>query len=198
MRQPSGLIIVLAGPSGVGKGTLCARLLKQFPGLQGSVSVTTRPKRPQEQEGIDYYFVNHTEFDRMVAAEELVEWAEFAGNCYGTPKAHLQKTLDAGNAMLLEIEVQGALQIRKLFGERAFLIFVAPPSLEALEARLRGRNTNDEADIQRRLGWAETELSLQDEFDSVIINDNLDVAEVALKALILRRGRASAEAGSEQ
>lgn len=183
MTQHTGTMIVLTGPSGVGKGVLRQCIATALPGLKASVSVTTRPMRPGEADGVDYFFVTSQRFQEMIAQGDLLEWAEFAGHYYGTPKSGLQHAMDQGSSILLEIEVQGALQVKQLFPQ-AHLIFVAPPSMEALEARLRERNTNDEADIQARLAQASEELAAKDQFDIVLINDDLSECQETLLQLI--------------
>jgi len=166
----AGKLIVLTGPSGVGKGTLRKRILQARPDIRETVSVTTREMRPGETEGQDYFFVSRHRFLEMIQHDEFIEWTEYAGNCYGTPKHQL---LTEDQTILMEIEVQGALNIKQIFPD-ARLIFVAPPSLLTLEARIRGRNTNDETDIERRLEVARLELQEQDKFDCVVINDELE------------------------
>lgn len=183
MTLPSGVLIVLTGPSGVGKGTLRHLIAKEMPWLKESISATTRPKRPSETEGVEYYFVSRERFDDMVRNDELIEWAEYAGNLYGTPKKPIEEALAQGTSLLLEVEVQGALRIRELF-PKTILIFIAPPSLEALESRLRDRNTNTEEDIQRRLAWAKKELAQQPLFDHVLVNDTLETCKQMLESLL--------------
>ncbi len=179
MKKPAGTLIVLTGPSGVGKGTLRKRLMRALPWLKESVSATTRVQRMTETDGEDYFFVTSDRFRQMIDDNELIEWAEYAGNYYGTPRFFLEETLEKGDSLLLEIEVQGALQIRKLFPE-ARLIFIAPPSMAELETRMRTRNQNEEGDIRRRLDAAQEEMQHQEEFDMVIVNDNLDACEAEL------------------
>lgn len=183
MTKPPGVLIVLTGPSGVGKGVLRKQIAEEMPWLKESVSVTTRQKRAGEVEGVDYFFASKATFDTMIAENQLIEWAEFAGNYYGTPKQFVEQTLVQGFSLLLEIEVQGALAIKTLFPE-AHLIFIAPPSLQELEARLRNRDTDTNEDIQRRLQAAADELAQQSLFDTVIINDNLEHCTKALVSLI--------------
>lgn len=168
-----GNLIVLTGPSGVGKGTLTERLLHAVPSLVKSVSVTTRDKRPAEREGVDYFFRSRDDFEQMKS--DLLEWAEFAGNCYGTPKKWVDEQLKRGNDVLLEIEVQGAHQIRKKRAQ-SLLIFVSPPSFEALRQRLESRATESEEKIKRRLDKAREELTQKHEFHYEVINDDIDVA----------------------
>ncbi len=170
-----GKLIVLTGPSGVGKGTLLRSLLKRHPDLYLSISVTTRPPRPGEIPGKDYYFVTRLEFERMVAKGELLEWAEFAGNYYGTPRTPVLENIRQGKWVILEIELEGARQIRQTFPE-ALRIFILPPSLPELEDRIRKRGKDSEEAIARRLNRAQEEMDAADEFDIQIVNDNFDKA----------------------
>ena len=176
-------LIVLAGPSGVGKGTLLGRLLQKHPDLGVSVSVTTRQPREGEVDGEQYSFVSRDRFSDMVEDEELLEWAEFAGNCYGTPKAPIEAALAKGQSIILEIELLGARQVRKSF-PRAKQIFVMPPSEAALEERIRSRGQDAEAAIEKRLAQAKVELAAAGEFDLRIINDDFDAALAELEAAI--------------
>ena len=168
-----GNLIVLTGPSGVGKGTLTERLVSEIPDLVKSVSATTRKKRPQETEGCDYFFCSQQEFENL--KPELLEWAEFAGNCYGTPAAWVDEQLDQGRDVLLEIEVQGA---RQVSGKRsqAILIFVSPPSFAALRQRLEKRGTESPEKIEKRLETARRELMQKSDFHYEVINDDIDAA----------------------
>jgi len=180
-----GLVVVVSGPSGVGKGSVHAGLHGLLDGLEVSVSVTTRAPRPGERDGVAYHFVDDASFDRMVAGGALVEWAQYAGNRYGTPRDPLEDAVAQGRIVLLEIEVQGALQIRTRMPE-ALLIFLVPPAFGELERRLRDRGTEDEPTIQARLEVARAEMGAQDAFDHVVINDDLDRATAEVARLIVR------------
>ncbi|KPQ36962.1 MAG: guanylate kinase Gmk [Phormidesmis priestleyi Ana] len=183
--RQTGALIVLAGPSGVGKGTLLNRLLQKHPDIQVSVSVTTRQPRSGEIEGQHYFFVSRDRFKQMVKAGELLEWAEFAGNCYGTPKAPIERAIARGQRVILEIELLGARQVRSSFPE-ANQIFVMPPSVETLEARIRSRGQDSEEAIAKRLAQAKVELAAADEFDLKIVNSDLDRAIAQLEAAIFK------------
>jgi len=178
-----GLVVVLAGPSGVGKGAVHAGLRDRVPGLVSSVSATTRPPRPGEEDGVAYRFVDDAAFDRMVAADELLEWAAYTGHRYGTPRAPVAAAVAAGAVVLLEIEVQGALQVRASDPD-ALLVLLVPPTLAELERRLRSRGTETEEALARRLAVAETELGHADRFDAVVVNDDLGTAVAAVAARI--------------
>ncbi|MBD2089677.1 guanylate kinase [Microcoleus sp. FACHB-1515] len=171
----TGRLIVLTGPSGVGKGTLVRSLLQRQPNLSFSVSVTTRAPRPGEIEGKHYYFTAREQFCEMVANGELLEWAEFAGNFYGTPRRPVEQQIKAGKWVLLEIELEGARQVRETFPE-ALRIFILPPSLTELEHRLRDRGQDSDDAIARRLRRAQIEIEAASEFDICIVNDDLETA----------------------
>lgn len=176
---PHGLLVVIAGPSGVGKGTVHARVREALPDAVLSVSATTRPARPGEVDGVHYHFVDRPGFEAMVAADDLLEWAEYAGNLYGTPRGPAEAAVADGKVVVLDIEVQGALQVRA-HSTGALLVFLAPPSFAELERRLRSRGTEDDAAVAARLDAARRELAQADLFDVVVVNDDLDrcVAEV--------------------
>ena len=180
-----GLVVVVSGPSGVGKGSVHAGLHGLLEGLEVSVSVTTREPRPGEREGVAYHFVDDVTFDRMVAGGALLEWAEYAGHRYGTPRGPLEESVGEGRTVLLEIEVQGALQIRSRMPE-ALQIFLVPPTFAELERRLRDRGTEDEATIQARLEVARGEMAAQEAFDHIVVNDSLDRATSEVARLIAR------------
>jgi guanylate kinase len=180
----AGRLIVLTGPSGVGKGTLVRSLLQRHPNLYLSTSVTTRSPRPGEVDGKNYYFVSRSQFEQMVVNGELLEWAEFAGNYYGTPRLPVIQKIQQGKWVLLEIELKGARQIRQTFPE-ALNIFLLPPSLSELEYRIRNRGQDSEEAIIRRLKRAQEEIDAADEFDLQIVNDNFEEALRQIEAALL-------------
>lgn len=177
-------LTVLSGPAGVGKSSVVSALREIAPQIWVSVSATTRPKRPAEVEGESYFFVSVEEFQAMAERGELLERASYAGNLYGTPRRPVEERLAAGVPVLLEIEIQGARQVRAVDPD-ALLVFLAPPSWEELERRLRGRGTEDQAVIERRLEQAKVELAAEAEFDAVIVNTS--VAEAAHQLATLLR-----------
>jgi len=168
-------VFVITGPSGVGKGTLIRGLMERLPKLELSVSATTRAPRPGERDGIDYHFLSREEFDRRVGEQDFVEHADYAGRSYGTLRSELEDRVREGVPVVLEIEVQGARQVRAAMPE-AVQVFIAPPSLAALRTRLIGRGTDDSEEVERRLRVAEEELTAQPEFAHVVVNDRLDEA----------------------
>jgi guanylate kinase len=175
-------VFVITGPSGVGKGTLIRGLMERLPRLELSVSATTRPARPGERDGVDYHFLVPEEFERRVRAGEFVEHADYAGRRYGTLRSELEDRVRAGVPVVLEIEVQGARQVRVALPE-ALQVFIAPPSLDALRTRLVGRGSDGPEEVERRLRVAEQELSAQSEFAHVVVNDRLDEALEELVAI---------------
>lgn len=178
-------LFVISGPSGAGKGTLLAELRKQRPDLGLTVSATTRSPRPGEVDGTSYYFLSDEEFRRRIAAGEFVEWAEVHGHLYGTLVSEVKRLLAKGHSLVLEIDVQGALNVRKVYPD-AVLIFIEPPSLQVLEERLRGRGTEDEASIELRLKNARHEMELADQYDARIVNDTVDRAAQELGSVMRR------------
>lgn len=178
-----GNLFVVSGPSGTGKGTLIARLLEEVPDAWLSVSATTRRPRPGEEEGVSYYFLTKEEFSSLAEEGGFLEWAEYSGNCYGTPRASVEREMAAGRQVILEIEVQGALQVREKMPE-AHLVFIEPPSLEELERRLRGRGTETDDVVDMRMRTALVELSQKMEYDYQLVNDDLDEATRQLVAYV--------------
>jgi guanylate kinase len=175
LTHSSGRLIILTGPSGVGKGTLLAALRAAHPAINLSISATTRAPRPGEVDGVNYYFYDRERFEQAIAQGELLEWAEFAGNYYGTPSQPVQERIDRGESIILEIELLGARQVVKAFPD-ALKIFILPPSFEVLEARLRSRGQDPEEAIARRLARAQAEIDAAGEFDLQIVNDDLAIA----------------------
>jgi guanylate kinase len=191
-------VFVITGPSGVGKGTLIRGLMERIPGLQLSVSATTRAPRPGERDGVDYYFLTREEFERRVRAGDFVEHADYAGRRYGTLRSELERRARAGEAVVLEIEVQGARQVRAAVPD-AVLVFIAPPSAQALRERLLGRGTDDPDEVERRLRVAEEELRARAEFPHVVVNDELEDAVDELAQIVRAELAAPADAArSEQ
>ncbi len=180
----SGLLFVISGPSGVGKGTLCEKLVESQDSLKYSVSITTRPPRPGEIDGEDYIFCDTDSFMTRVAAEEFVEWAEVYGNYYGTPWEELRSALTSGRDIILEIDTQGALQVKKKYPTGIF-IYVLPPCREELKARITGRGTESPEAVEQRLANFDNELKVIEEYDYLIINDSLQGALDKLKAIYI-------------
>jgi guanylate kinase len=183
---PSARLVVLSGPSGVGKSTVVDWLRRHAPQLWVSVSATTRPARPGERDGVNYRFVTGEQFDELVADGALLEWAEFAGNRYGTPRSPVEKRLARGAPVLLEIELEGARQVRQALPDLpgVVYVFLAPPSWEVLRDRLVGRGTEPPDVVSRRLDRAQVELAAADEFDLVLVNDDVAAVGEALLDLV--------------
>ncbi|MFD6287366.1 guanylate kinase [Streptomyces sp. NPDC060205] len=176
-------LTVLSGPSGVGKSTVVAHMRKEHPEVWLSVSATTRRPRPGEKHGVHYFFVSDEEMDKLIANGELLEWAEFAGNRYGTPRDAVLARLESGESVLLEIDLQGARQVRESMSE-AQLVFLAPPSWEELVRRLTGRGTEPPEVIERRLAAAKIELAAEPEFDTTLVNTSVEDVARELLALM--------------
>ncbi len=193
MSAPRGLIrhmaprvFVITGPSGVGKGTLIRDLRGRVPGLELSVSATTRDPREGEEDAVDYHFLSPEEFARRADEGDFLEHATFSGNRYGTLRSEIERTLDAGSSVVLEIEVQGARQVRAAMGDEAVLIFIAPPDPDSLRERLAGRGTDSDEAIERRLETAKQELEAQQEFKHVVVNEELERASDELEDIVRR------------
>lgn len=179
-----GVLIILSGPSGVGKGTVREELFKEEDlHLAYSISMTTRKPRPMERDGVDYFFVSEETFKDKIECELLLEWAQFVGNYYGTPAENVEKLLNEGKNVVLEIEVQGALQVMKKRPD-ALTIFLVPPSLEELEKRIRGRRTEEESIVQQRLEKARKEIATKNEYKHVVENDSVLAAKDKITAII--------------
>ena len=183
MNGESAKVFVITGPSGVGKGTLIRRLLERFPDLALSVSATTRAPREGEVDGRDYHFLTEEQFQERRDADDFLEFASYSGNHYGTLKSELERCLDKGRSVVLEIEVQGAQQVRQSKPD-SVQIFIAPPDESVLRKRLQGRGTDSAEAIDRRLKVAEQELASQNDFDHRVVNDDLDQATAELESIV--------------
>jgi guanylate kinase len=179
-----GLMFVLSSPSGAGKTTLTRMLIDEIPDLRMSVSVTTRPMRPGEIEGRDYYFVDQARFDAMVACDELLEWARVFDNCYGTPRGPVETALSAGHNVLFDIDWQGTQQLRGRAPKDVVSVFILPPSVQALEQRLHTRAQDSDEVIRGRMKKAGDEMSHFDAYDYIVINDNIGIAFEAVKSIL--------------
>ncbi|MBO5855635.1 MAG: guanylate kinase [Alistipes sp.] len=180
-----GKLVIFSAPSGSGKTTIVRELLKRYDCFEFSISATSRQPRGQEQNGVDYYFMSNDEFKARVARDEFVEWEEvYAGTCYGTLKSEMERIWAKGNTIFFDVDVMGGINLKQLFGEDACSVFIMPPSVEELERRLRGRGTDAEEVIQKRIAKAEFELSKAPEFDHVVINDVLEDAVNEVSAII--------------
>ena len=177
-------LIVISAPSGAGKTTICRRLLQDFPQLVLSISSTTRTPRGQEKHGHEYFFVTREEFERMITAQGFAEWALVHGNYYGTSKDVIDRAFAGGKSVLLDIDVQGGESLRKGYSKECFSVFVEPPSMEILESRLRGRGTDSEETIQKRLTNARKEMREAKHFHLIVVNHDLETAYQEVKAAV--------------
>jgi guanylate kinase len=180
-----GKLIVVSAPSGAGKTTIVRAILDKYPSMLFSVSAATRTKRETEIDGKDYFFLPRQEFERRIRAGELVEWEEIYGNLYGTLKSEVDKALSSGKAMLFDIDVKGGLSIKRTYPNDSVLIFIKPPSVEILEARLRGRKTEDEKTFKRRMDRVAMELGMASQFNFQVVNDDLQTAIAEVDKLVL-------------
>lgn len=180
-----GKLIVVSAPSGAGKTTIVKAILAKYPGMLFSVSATTRPKRESEVDGKDYFFLPRQEFERRIEAGELVEWEEIYGDLYGSLRSEVEKALTTGKTMLFDIDVKGGLSIKRKYPNDSVLIFIKPPSIDVLKARLRSRKTEDEATFKRRIERVTMELGMASEFDHQVINDDLNTAIAEVDKLVL-------------
>ena len=185
MSKNNGKLVIFSAPSGAGKSTLVNYLLPHFPQLSFSISATSRAPRGQEEDGKDYYFLSSEDFQNRVAQDELLEWEEvYAGTYYGTLRSEVDRIWSEGKVVVFDIDVVGALNLKKQFGDRALALFVQAPSVEVLEQRLRGRATDNEEKIQQRVAKATIEMARAPEFDKVVINDDLDTAKAESLAIL--------------
>lgn len=182
-----GKLIVVSAPSGAGKTTIVKAILAKYPSLLFSLSATTRPIRSGETEGRDYFFLPREEFERRITAGQLVEWEEIYGNLYGTLKSEVDKALSAGKTMLFDIDVKGAISIKRHYPSDAVLIFVKPPSFEVLRSRLLNRKTEDEATIKRRLDRVPMELETGNQFDYQVVNNDLQTAVQEVEQIVAKQ-----------
>ncbi len=180
-----GKVLILSAPSGSGKSTIIGHLLKKYPVLEFSVSATTRKPRGEERDGVDYYFLSQEEFKSKVADGQFIEWEEvYHGSCYGTLKSEIDRIWAKGNIVVFDIDVQGAMNLKKFFGTNAVSVFVTPPSIEELRRRLVTRGTDSEEAIEKRIHKAEYEMSFMERFDKRIINDELEKALSEADAIV--------------
>ncbi|MGP4059759.1 guanylate kinase [Halobacillus litoralis] len=183
MIDQKGILFILSGPSGVGKGTVRKALFDQSTDLRYSISMTTRAPREGEVDGVDYFFKSRDEFEKLISEGQLIEHAEYVGNYYGTPRQYVEQTLEKGKDVFLEIEVQGALKVRENFPQGVF-VFLIPPSLEELKDRIVNRGTETEDKVKNRLLAAKEEIEMMDAYDYVVVNDQIDNAVTKVESIV--------------
>lgn len=183
MIDQKGILFILSGPSGVGKGTVRKALFEQSTDLRYSISMTTRDPREGEVDGVDYFFKSRDDFEKLISEGQLIEHAEYVGNYYGTPRQYVEETLERGNDVFLEIEVQGALKVRENFPQGVF-VFLIPPSLEELKDRIVNRGTETEDKVKNRLLAAREEIEMMDAYDYVVVNDKIDNAVTKIQSIV--------------
>ncbi len=193
MQNKPGLLVVISAPSGGGKTTVIREILKSCDDLfQYSVSATTRKPRGHEKDGVDYYFISEEEFQRRVEAGDFIEWAKVHGHYYGTPRQPIDEAIARGKIIFLDIDVQGGLEIKKQYGDDALLIFIMPPSIEELEKRLRGRKTDSEAEIAKRLAAVPVEIEKSRFYDAVVVNNDLQETVKKVREIVYKTYQAKA------
>ena len=185
-RKPRGKLIVFSAPSGTGKSTIAKLVLERFPNLRFSVSATTRQKRTGETEGLNYYFLSKEAFEEKIRTGGFIEYEFFFGNHYGTLLDKTGEVIDSGTSMLLDLDVKGAVNLKKIFPDNSLLLFIKPPGMEVLKQRLQGRESEDEESLKTRLERARLELEYSDQFDQVVVNDDLELAVEAIAAIITK------------
>ena len=185
-RKPRGKLIVFSAPSGTGKSTIAKLILERFPNLRFSVSATTRQKRTGETEGLNYYFLSKEAFEEKIRTGGFIEHEFFFGNHYGTLLDKTGEVIDSGTSMLLDLDVKGAVNLKKIFPDNSLLLFIKPPGMEVLKQRLQGRESEDEESLKTRLERARLELEYSDQFDQVVVNDDLERAVEAIAAIITK------------
>ncbi len=183
-RQQQGKLVVFSAPSGTGKSTIAKMVLERLQNIRFSVSATTRSKRAGEQDGVNYYFLDREDFETKILTGGFIEHEFFFGNYYGTLLDKTYNVIDSGTNILLDLDVKGALNVKKLFPETSLLLFIEPPSMEALKERLKGRESEDEDTLNERLERAQLELGYADQFDEVVVNDKLDEAVIRVTSII--------------
>lgn len=174
-KKDEGILLVVSGPSGAGKGTICSAIRSIYPELNYSISMTTRAPRPGEEEGVSYFFRSNEQFEKLIDEDAFLEYAQVYDHYYGTPKKRVLDLIESGQSVLLEIDIQGAMQVKKKYPKGVF-VYIVPPSLETLSARLHGRGTDSEETIQKRLAQITNELSMAHKYDYIVVNDVLDDA----------------------